>query len=225
MDFTAALGEQVDGLVRWAQEGRRTKRMRYVRWSPDGKRLAYVLLHDAGKGWTISQDLDGRAWSSCRADYTRSSGWRTTAIYGANEPGEADATIGMKVSRACRRGSRKVTQWGGFCVDSTSSTMTASAWCSPNQLKNRPVIPQHLNSYCCAQAALAVDGRNWPVGWTADKSLVFVSSRNRLRSTGSHWTPMPRASPAWHYRHCAVEPGFTRWKMGVGHGESGKTLL
>src|SRR5258707_5000581 len=131
ISFTAALGEPggreigvMDASGEHARKVFETDQkswMRYVRWSPDGKRLAYVLVHDTpGKDWTLeSRELDGGAPMLILPnanDVQHDFQWLAegSLIYGANEPGGGGCNYWrLKVNSAgLPEGKpRKVTQW------------------------------------------------------------------------------------------------------------------
>src|SRR5262249_12991425 len=140
--FTAKLGEP-GGREIWLMDSTGEHRrklhetddsswMRYARWSPDGNRIAYVLVHEnAGQNSTLeSRDLKGGPAVPIitNAHTVHDFVWLpdSSIIYGMEERDgngcnywrlSVDARTGKPIGLA-----HKVTQWAGFCLDSTSAT-------------------------------------------------------------------------------------------------------
>jgi Tol biopolymer transport system component/DNA-binding winged helix-turn-helix (wHTH) protein len=168
--------------------------LRYARWSPDGKRLAYMLVHDSPeKDWTLeSRDLSGGSRTvllSKANDVQHDFVWLRdgSLIYGADEPGgnacnywrlQVDSRTGQPKSEP-----RKITRWAGFCMDSTSFTADGKHLVFTESVDQASIYVAQLSNrgrIATLKRLTLVDGWNWPIGWIAeDKSLIFVSMRER----------------------------------------------
>jgi len=166
--------------------------LRYARWSPDGKRLAYMVVHDdPEKNWTLeSRNLEGGApivllpnANNLQHDFV----WLAdgSLIYGADEPvGNACNYWRLRVDpRTGQPQSKpgKITRWAGFCVDSTSFTADGRHLVFTESVDQASIYIAQLpdaRRFAAPKRLTLIDGWNWPIGWAAEsKSLIFVSLR------------------------------------------------
>src|SRR5215468_3518528 len=108
-------------------------------------------------------------------------------IYGADEPGgnacnywrlRVDPRTGQPQSKP-----RKITQWAGFCLDSTSFTADGKHLVFTESVDQASIYVAQLSNrglIAAPKRLTLVDGWNWPIGWVAEgKSLIFISVRER----------------------------------------------
>jgi eukaryotic-like serine/threonine-protein kinase len=199
--FTTELGE-FGGKEVWAMgpdgehprklfDAVRGRLMRYIRWSPDGQRLAYVHGGDApGLNWTLeSRDIKGGPpviilphANAVGRDYV----WLPNGdiIYGMDEPGgngcnfwklKVDIRTGEPVNQP-----QKITHWAGFCMDTISATADGKRLAFTEFVDQQVIYVAPLQEggtrISTAKRLTLIDSSNWPAGWTNDsKSVIFVS--------------------------------------------------
>jgi serine/threonine protein kinase len=194
--------------------------MRFVRWSPDGKRLAYVHVTEVpGKDWTLeSRDLTGGPPIAILAHANAVShdyAWLPSGdlVYGMEERGGNGCNFWkLHVDKQSGRPSgepQKITNWAGFCLDSTSVTADGKrlVFTEPNEQQAISVADvQDSGAHITTPKRLSlIEGSNIPAGWTNDsQSVIFVS-----HGAGTHGlykqkldsevveTILPSLGPSW----------------------------
>ena len=162
-------------------------------WSPDGKRLSYIGVHQVGgktEESVDSRDLIGRpaavAVPAAVRDWTWSPDGRIIYILAEASPLSGscnfwelhlDARTGVPIGAPAR-----LTNWAGFCMQ--DPTVTADG----KRLAFRKAEPEGAvyvagiqdggRGFDAARRLTLNDGQNYPVGWTADsKAVIFKSDR------------------------------------------------
>jgi eukaryotic-like serine/threonine-protein kinase len=156
-------------------------------WSPDGQRLSFVLARYVGGG-LMTRDLKGGPMHlilpSGVQDHVWSPDWRI--IYSLDEPGLwANSCNYWAVTIEASSGKpigvpKPLTNWAGFCMDSTSPTADGKrlvfrkwAWqgnvyVADFDAGRRSVTPPRRLSLN--------DGRTYPAAWTPDGKSVILES-------------------------------------------------
>jgi serine/threonine protein kinase/Tol biopolymer transport system component len=167
-------------------------------WSPDGQRLSYNYFHqmrDKGEFWLQSRDLKGGPAVTVLADVVNVEDWswlpdgRILYSFSKAEPGPPGETCNFWTVRMDprtgkpREKPKRLTNWAGFCVDSSSPTADSKrlafrrrTWqgyvdvadleANGTRISNRRRLTQN-------------EGRNYPASWTADsKAVVFGGYRD-----------------------------------------------
>jgi Tol biopolymer transport system component/DNA-binding winged helix-turn-helix (wHTH) protein len=170
--------------------------MRFVKWSPDGRRLAYVRSIEK-EGILESRDLKGGPATTILSlpeakgihDYVWSPDGRI--IYGRDEPGSegkscnywevrVDPSTGRPVEQP-----RRLTNWAGFVLDRTSISADGKrlTFVESTQHSAIHIAALENNGTFIESSKQLTFSESWnqPFGWTADgKTVVFGSNRDGL---------------------------------------------
>jgi serine/threonine protein kinase len=173
--------------ARKVYEGDDNKGFEGAEWSPDGRRLSYVSA-ERGGGGLVTRDLNGGPVHSVLPSGVQDHVWSPDGriIYSLDEPGlwanscnywavPIDTSTGKPKEPA-----RRLTNWAGFCMDSSSPTgdgrrLAFRKWAWQGNvyvadLKTSGTNispPRHLTSN---------EGRTYPAAWTPDSESMIVES-------------------------------------------------
>ena len=165
-----------------------------LNWSPDGKRVLYRKIDEAGQG-LITRDLRGgppvAILTPAEALRLNDFLWLPDGrmIYALREPDPNEQTCNYWQMRIDPRNGepiekpRRITNWAGFCVADTSVTSDSKRLAFMEWKPQNSVYVVDLNASgtrITTPTRLTLDeGWNNPLGWTADgNAVVFFSNRN-----------------------------------------------
>jgi Tol biopolymer transport system component/DNA-binding winged helix-turn-helix (wHTH) protein len=170
--------------------------MRFVKWSPDGRRLAYVRSIEK-EGILESRDLKGGPATTILSlpeakgihDYLWSPDGRI--IYGRDEPGSEGKSCNYWEVRVDPRTGRPIeqprplTNWAGFVLDWTSISADGKRLAFVESAKRSAIRIAALENNGTRIETLRqltfTESWNQPFGWTSDSNtLVFGSNRDGL---------------------------------------------
>ncbi len=163
-------------------------------WSPDGQRLLYLKDHRNGDKVEItleSRDLNGGPVTTVLSDARLwTYNWLPDGriIYSLNEADISGTRCNFwQVLVDPRTGKpqgnpNQLTNWAGFCIGGSTTTsdgkrIVFNKWWVQQIVYRADFAPKQPGAVNPRRLTLS-DGREHPVGWTADgKSIVFVSNR------------------------------------------------
>jgi eukaryotic-like serine/threonine-protein kinase len=165
-----------------------------LNWSPDGQRVLYRKIDEAGQG-LFARDLRGGApvaiLSPADANRLNDFLWLPDGrvIYALQEPEPDEHTCNYWQIRIDPRSGepaekpRRITNWAGYCVANTSVTSDSKRLAFLEWRPHNSVYVADLQANgtrITTPTRLTLDeGWNNPLGWTADsKAVVFFSDRN-----------------------------------------------
>jgi serine/threonine protein kinase len=166
-------------------------------WSPDGQRLSYNYFHqlrDKGEFFLQSRDLKGGPAVTALATHAahiEDWSWLPDGriLYSITDPGPASETCNFwTVQIDPRTGKpseqpKRLTDFAGFCVDTTSSTadskrLTFRRWAWQGHVDVADLAADGVR-ISNLRRLTQNEGRNYPASWTADsKAVVFGAYRD-----------------------------------------------
>jgi eukaryotic-like serine/threonine-protein kinase len=169
--------------------------LRYAKWSPDGKRMAYLrlpegegnnvilesspvaggspvtILRDAGAGLDFTWLPDGNIiYASDEPNHTACNYWRL----------HVDPSTGQPTTQP-----NKVTNWAGFCLDWPTKTADGRQLVFIEKANRGAIYISQTRSkpgeITSPKLLSLTEASNQLVGWTADsRSIIFTSDRDRF---------------------------------------------
>jgi eukaryotic-like serine/threonine-protein kinase len=168
-------------------------------WSPNGELLAYFQLPEAPDQWRRSVQIraikGGPATVVVSSDRLREHFWLPDGrlIYALAEEGNENSCnywamrIDQRAAKPIEK-PRRLTNWGGFCLGGTSTSVTADgkrlAFQESTHKSTVYVAELRANNTRIGNPRLLtpVAGENMPMAWTSDsRAVIFNSTRN------GHW--------------------------------------
>jgi serine/threonine protein kinase len=201
--------------------------------SPDGQRLAYYdrrdMQNDVRNSIEIRELRGGSAVTMTEASTVEDFSWSPDGrmIYSLREAGPTQQSCNYWATRIDLRtgkpleNSKRLTNWAGFCMDSTSATADGKRLAFRKNSWGGSVYVADLEDdgrrISLPKRLTLNEGQNYPATWTADsKTVVFTSDRDgqwrilkqslnrdtaELVATGTigDWNAHPAISPdgAW----------------------------
>jgi serine/threonine protein kinase len=162
-------------------------------WSPDGRRLSYVSTERVGGG-LVTRDLNGGPVYTVLPSGVQDHVWSPDGriIYSLDEPGlwanscnywavPIDTSTGKPKDSA-----RRLTNWAGFCMDSSSPTgdgrrLAFRKWAWQGNVYVADLKTSGTN-ISPPRRLTSNEGRTYPAAWTPDsESMILESYRD------GHW--------------------------------------
>jgi Tol biopolymer transport system component len=162
-------------------------------WSPDGQRLSYESVQRVGGG-LVTRDLKGGPVQMVLPSGVQDHVWAPDGriIYSLDEPGlwanscnYWAVPINTSTGKP-REAARRLTNWAGFCMDSSSPTGDGKrlafrkwSWQSSVYVADIEARGKHMSP---PRRLTLNEGRTYPAAWTPDsKSVILESYRD------GHW--------------------------------------
>ena len=162
-------------------------------WSPDGQRLGYFIAHEGPKKAEMaieSRDLLGGPPVTALPDAVPLEDWSWLPdgrlVYSWDEPGPAAESCNLwamlidpRTGRPAEK-PKRLTSWAGFCMANPSPSADGKRLAFRRWLWQANIFVADLDHTGTRLTTLrkltTIEGRNFPVGWTADSSAVFFES-------------------------------------------------
>jgi DNA-binding winged helix-turn-helix (wHTH) protein/Tol biopolymer transport system component len=181
-------------------------------WSPDDRRLAYLIAHEASTegGVTLEvRDLKGGPAVTvlANADAVEDYAWLPDGriVYSSDDPGPPAANCNLWSVPTDHDGKptgkpKRLTNWAGFCLDAPSPSADSGrltfrrwAWRANVYLAELDPTGNHITT---PRQLTLTEGRNFPAAWTADsKAVILQSYRDRQWQLLKHSLTRDTAEP------------------------------
>ena len=166
-------------------------------WSPDGRRLSYMIMHETSNSNEVtieSRDLKGGPAVTALADAHDAGPWSWLPdgriVYSKDEPGPPSESCNLWALRIDSRSGRptekprRLTNWAGFCASDPSPSADSKrlvfrrwAWYANVYVADLDAGGTHITT---PRPVALNEGRNFLAGWTPDsKAVIFESYRDR----------------------------------------------